>query len=54
MLEFGTINTVRRLNIMRDEEFYGLAAHEIAERQFSQSLMAKAYALALGDAEKEQ
>jgi hypothetical protein len=37
---------------MRDETFYGLAAREIAERQFNQALMAKAYALALGDPDK--
>lgn len=37
---------------MRDEDFYGLAAREISERQFSQPLMAKAYALALGDPDK--
>ncbi len=37
---------------MRDEEFYGIAALEIAEQRFSQPLMAKAYAHAVGDPEK--
>ena len=37
---------------MRDEDFYGLAAMEIAEKRHSIPLMAKAYALALGDPDK--
>lgn len=37
---------------MRDEDFYGLAACEILEKTHSVGLMAKAYAAALGDAEK--
>ena len=37
---------------MRDEDFYGLAAREIAEQQFNQALMAKAYAFGLGDPDK--
>ena len=37
---------------MRDEDFYGLALREVTEHQFSQPLMAKAYALALGDPDK--
>ena len=37
---------------MRDEDFYGLAVREIVERTFIEALLAKAYALALGDPEK--
>jgi hypothetical protein len=32
-----------------DEEFYGKAASEIAERRHDRALMAKAFALAMGD-----
>jgi hypothetical protein len=37
---------------MKDEDFYGIAARELATRNHSEALMAKAYALALGDPEK--
>jgi hypothetical protein len=37
---------------MRDEYFYGIAAQEIAQNKHCVGLMAKAYASALGDADK--
>lgn len=41
-----------RAIIMRDEDYYGLAALEITERRFDHPLMAKAFAHALGNANK--
>jgi hypothetical protein len=37
---------------MNDEYFYGLAADELTTRTHSEALMAKAYALAMGDSDK--
>jgi hypothetical protein len=37
---------------MNDENYYGIAAREIVERRYDSALMAKAYALALGDPDK--
>lgn len=37
---------------MPHDHFYGIAAEEIARHEFDKDLMARAYAIALGDAEK--
>ena len=38
--------------MIRDEDFYGAAAEELAVGDVDKSIMAKAYALAIGDGEK--